>query len=220
MSGTVHNYKKLIQQLAGTYDKDYIEFEIAQVDAVDISGSSPTQWTITCHPVSGIAQTPANGVAGPNYTDVQLSAELGSNGFILVPTVGSNVILAVTLRNEIYVFMTSEVDQLIFYRDNGGGTFHSFVINSSGITTGDGSFGGIPKLLDPSDPTAGVLARLNALESFVGTLKTAMGVWTPVAGDGGAALKAAIATWLASTTPNTTRTQLENKTFTQGKPLT
>lgn len=199
--------KKQIQILAGTYDKDIVSIEVATINSVDL-----TNWSCTATPVSGLATTP--------ITDIMLTAEPSSNGFVLVPAVGSNVILAITLRNDIYVLMTSEVDQFIFYRDNGNATFHSFVIDNDGITTGDGTFGGMVKLVDPVDPTAGVLARLNALESFVGTLKTAMAGWIPVPGDGGAALKVALIAWLATITPSTTRTQLENTTFNQGNPLT
>src|SRR5581483_6049291 len=92
--------KKLIQILAGTYDKDTRSLEVAVVNSVNT-----TDWSCAATPTSGNAQTP--------ITDIRLSAEPASNGFILVPAEGSTVILDITLRNDVYVLMCSEVDQVI-----------------------------------------------------------------------------------------------------------
>lgn len=198
--------KKAIQILAGTYDKDIISIEVCVVNSVDT-----TNWLCTATPTSGEAPT--------QITDIMMSAEQASNGFVLVPVVGSTIIVAITLRNDVYVLMTSEVDQVIYYRDNGDGTFHSFVWNANGFQEGDGSYGGMIKLLD-SNIQYGLLARLNAIESFISTLQTAINGWVPVPNDGGAALKTALAAWLGSTAPSTTRPMIENPDFTHGKKLT
>lgn len=205
-------FKKAVQILAGTYDKDILSIEVATITSVDTSSGSPTQWTCAATPESGIATTPITGIL--------LSAVPCSNGFILVPAVGSNVILAITTRNDVYVLMTSEVDQLIFYRDNNDGTFQKFTIDSSGITMGDGSFGGLVKLVDTSNPSNGLLTRINAIESFIKTLQTAINTWVPNPGDGGAALKTALTTWLGSTAPSTNRGMLENTKIVHGIPIT
>lgn len=108
--------QRAVQILAGTYDKDLLSFEVAQVITVDTQN-----WLCTVQLVSGNRQT--------TYTNVQLTAEKASNGFIQVPKVNSNVILALTFRNERYVFMCSEVDALVFHQKNSDNSYEEFVIN-------------------------------------------------------------------------------------------
>jgi hypothetical protein len=109
--------QRAVQILAGTYDKDILNFEVAKVCAVDT-----VNWLCTAKLVSSKAQN--------IYTDIQLTSEKTSNGFVQVPKVGSNVILAITWRNEVYVFMCSEIDALVFHQQNPDGkTFEEFVIN-------------------------------------------------------------------------------------------
>lgn len=132
--------QRAIQILAGTYDKDLLSFEVAQVTAVDTAN-----WLCTATLVSGTVQT--------TYNNVQLTAEKASNGFIQVPKVNSNVILAITWRNEVYVFMCSEVDALVFHQLNSDGTtYEELVINCNsgfnaalplGIQITDGGGNGI-----------------------------------------------------------------------------
>ena len=109
--------QKAIQMLAGTYNQDILTFELATVTAVDTSN-----WQCTATLVSGEKPT--------EYKNIQLTSEIASNGFVLLPKVGSNVILAITWRNEIYVFMCSEVDALVFHQANNDNnkTFEEFVI--------------------------------------------------------------------------------------------
>jgi hypothetical protein len=102
--------------LAGTYDKDLLSFEVAKVISVDTAN-----WLCTAQLVSGTVQT--------TYTNIQLTAEQASNGFIQVPKVSRNVILAITWRNEVYVFMCSEIDALVFHQKNTDGSYEEFVIN-------------------------------------------------------------------------------------------
>ncbi len=109
--------QRAVQILAGTYDKDFISFEVATVTAVDTQN-----WLCTAQLVS----SPAQNV----ITNIQLTAEVASNGFVQVPKVGSNVILVVTWRNEVYVYMCSEVDALVFHQLNSDNTtYEEFVIN-------------------------------------------------------------------------------------------
>lgn len=194
--------KKIIQILAGTYDKDFLSFELATIDTIDTN-----EWTCTATPVSGLAQT--------EITDIQLSAELSSNGLILVPKIGSNVILAITLRNEVYVMMCSEVDQLIFYRDNGDNTFQSFIINGDGIAMGDGSYGG----LVIGDTSTGLQAQINNLNAQVQALIKLLTTWIVTPNDGGAALKAAAISALPGL-PNADFSQILSSHIKHGKPLT
>lgn len=185
---------KLIQQICGVYNKDLLSIEIATVQTVDLD-----EWTCTAIPQSGIAQT--------LITGIQFSAELSSNGFILVPAIGSNIIVVQTLRNENYVFMCSEVDQFIFYCDNGDGTFQSFVINKNGITLGDGSYGGIP--IDGK-----ILSNLGSLLTYMNSQFTAIA--TALNGLGGG-LGAPITEGMAN---SPTMESTQNKEINHGIPIT
>jgi hypothetical protein len=131
--------QRAIQMLAGTYDKDKLDFELANIISVDTQN-----WQCKAQLISGTKQT--------IYSNVQLTSEVASNGFVQVPKVGSNVILAITWRNEVYVFMCSEVDALVFHQANNDDnkTFEEFVIccNSDlnlplGIQLTDGGGNGI-----------------------------------------------------------------------------
>lgn len=56
--------------------------------------------------------------------------------------------------------------------------------------------------------------RLNKLEEDANSLKTKLTAWTPVAQDGGAALKAAISGWVSSKLAKTTREDIEDELIT------
>jgi hypothetical protein len=143
MSGLKKNMgdiQRAVQILAGTYDKDLLSFEVAKVKSVDTKN-----WLCEVQLVSGNVQTV--------YSNVQLTSERGSNGFIQVPKIWSNVILAITWRNEKYVFMCSEIDALVFHQLNSDGkTYEEFVINCNsnfnpalplGIQLADGGGNGV-----------------------------------------------------------------------------
>jgi hypothetical protein len=116
--------QRAVQILAGTYDKDLLSFEVAKVTAVDTKN-----WLCTADLVSGTTAQPAGSATQNTYSNIQLSSEVASNGFIQVPKINSNVILAITWRNEAYVFMCSEVDALVFHQLNPDNSYEEFVIN-------------------------------------------------------------------------------------------
>lgn len=132
--------QRAVQMLAGTYDKDLLSFEVARVLSVDTQN-----WLCTAQLLSSNVQT--------IYNTIQLTAEKASNGFIQVPKTGSNVILAITWRNEVYVFMCSEIDALVFHQQNSDGSYQEFVISATqgtgntllplGIQLADGGGNGI-----------------------------------------------------------------------------
>jgi len=95
--------QRAVQILAGTYDKDLLSFEIAQIISIDTKN-----WVCSAQLISGKTQNV--------YNNIQLTSEKASNGFIQIPKTGSNVILAITWRNEVYVFMCSEIDALVFHQ--------------------------------------------------------------------------------------------------------
>lgn len=142
--------KKSLQILAGTYNKDELTLELATVTGVDL-----TAYTCSVTLTSGDSQV--------NYNNVQLTAELGSDGFILVPKVGSNILIHITTRNEIYMFQCSEIDQVLIYRDNEDGTYHSIQLTTSGIQLEDGSYGGLVRY----DNLITLLTQTNKLLSLL-----------------------------------------------------
>lgn len=221
--------QRAVQILAGTYDKDLLSFEVAQVMTVDTKN-----WLCSVQLVSGNKQTV--------YNNVQLTAEKASNGFIQVPKVMSNVILAITFRNEQYVFMCSEIDALVFHQKNSDNTYEEFVIccNAStglplGIQMVDGggngitisskgtiemngaSFGGLVKLIDPNNSDYGILSRLNDIENFLSDFVSKFNnhthILTLTSGTGTAAITA---TPEVNPVPSTSRTMLENADITHG----
>jgi hypothetical protein len=132
------------------------------------------------------------------YSGAHLSPER-NDGWIEIPEVGSSAFCAKLANNEVYVLKCSDVSKIICYIDSG----NKFEFSASGFIWNGGSFGGMAK--------TGVLAtKLNNLENDLNTLKTAISAWVPVASDGGAALKLALATWYAATLTNTTQASISD----------
>ena len=55
------------------------------------------------------------------------------------------------------------------------------------------------------------VARFNAIETQINTLKTLLTSWVPIPSDGGAALKSIISSWSSSQMSTTQKSQLENQ---------
>jgi hypothetical protein len=212
--------QRAIQMLSGTYDKDVITFEVAKITAVDT-----TNWLCTAQLVSSKAQN--------MLSNIQLTAEKASNGFVQVPKIGSNVILATTFRNQVYVFMCSEVDALVFHQQNSDGSYEEFVINCNsntglplGIQLIDGSSNGIVisshGTLQMNDGSLGGLTKtqelqkqLNALNKQVQEIISVLTTWTVVPQDGGKALQT-MSNLKLSPLQNADFSQIENKDVTHG----
>lgn len=131
--------------------------------------------------------TPIGGDATTNIPGVLLCAE-NDNGLVVFPKVGSTVIVALSTRNTAFVMMYSGIDKVQFM---------------------DGSLGGMVKVID-------LTTKLNNIENKIDDLITAISGWIPVPNDGGAALKVALTTWLATSLTPTTQSEIENKLILQG----
>ena len=107
----------------------------------------------------------------------------------MIPSVGSIVIVTFLNNKTGYVSTFSEIAKVL--------------INCDEITFNDGTNKGIVKV----DP---LLNKINAMESEINQLKSLLSAWVPVPTDGGAALKAVIATWSAQTITPTILNDLEN----------
>lgn len=104
-----------IQRIAGTYMKDAVSLFAATVSSVSESDR-------TCD------VTPITDDADTDYPQVQLMAE-SSDGVLMLPKVGSTVLVAVNKRGVAYVAMFSELDKV--------------VITSPLTQFNDGSYGGM-----------------------------------------------------------------------------
>lgn len=120
--------------------------------------------------------------------DVLLTANFDNEkaGLVLVPKIDSVVVVSFIKHDndnaQAFVSMVSEVDNVY--------------INGNG-------YGGLVKVVD-------LVTHLNTSENKINALISAITAWTPVAGDGGAALKAALTSWLASSITPTTQSDIES----------
>lgn len=144
-----------------------------------------------------------------------------SDGEINVPEDDSTVTIAKTAFTDPYIVKSSDLQSKLI--SIGTQSYFNNGINQEFTTYQDGvvgSYGGVIKDIDPTDPTIGLLAKINNLENLLNDLQTKFETWVPVANDGGAALK----TILTVTTPIwdfpqivlTKRTDLENSNLLHG----
>lgn len=127
-----------------------------------------------------------------NSLTVRLMSSV-DDGCLMIPTVGSTV---VCLRSEYVspvVIMYSEIGQIVWM---------------------GGEYEGVPIVIDPNDPTKGVLKKLNDLESKVKDLQIVFSSWTVAPTDGGAALKAAAASWYSTPISLTTQDDISHPNIT------
>lgn len=175
--------KEVIQKLAGTYLKEDTKFVFGVVEDVNAEEE-------TCDVINTTGQ---DAVKIPN---VKLQASIG-DGFLLIPKIGSDVIVAYSKYSEPFICLTSDIDKI-------------YMVADSAITLNNGSYGGLIKVAD-------LVTKINRLENDINTLKTAFSSWVVVPNDGGSALKASAASWYGSSiTPLTQRSDIENTKITHG----
>ncbi len=120
--------------------------------------------------------------------DVRLMASV-DDGVLFVPVVGSNVTIILTQQADPYITQYSDIDEIIFR---------------------GGDLGGLVKLKE-------TVERLNKIEDDINAIKKVFSTtWTPTPNDGGAALKAAAATWAGQQLQKTTEGDIENDKIKQG----
>lgn len=124
--------------------------------------------------------------------DVYLQAST-DNGFILYPKVGSDV--AILLQEKVHpiVVMYSAVDKVLASQP-------LWQFNK-------GENGGIVKVIE-------LTQKLNAVENLLNSLQSIFNSWVVVPNDGGAALKALLATWDVPNLTPTQRTDIEDTKIT------
>lgn len=133
---------------------------------------------------------PING--GAVREEVRLCAAITSitNPVVVIPKVNSTVICGIIENNKraMFVMLCAEVAEVKLRGD---------------------AFGGIVKVGDLVD-------KLNAIEQDLNTLKTVFSTWVVVPMDGGAALKAAAATWYGDQLTPTVADDISNDNVKHG----
>lgn len=144
--------KEGIQRLAGTWGKDYVSIIEAEIISVD-----ELTRTAIVKPLSGDynSNLTVNLLAAPN------------DGFILVPSIGSTVIIAMTNKNDYFVVQFSDIDKVRI-------TIGQFEIlmTENELLLGDGSYNGLVKVSD-------LVTKLNNLENRVNIIGTWAATVTP-----------------------------------------
>ncbi len=138
--------------------------------------------------------------------DVQFGAFKGSIlGFILIPKVGSIVTVNFYNKDEGYISNASELQSLkMIFKDISSNEI-TFEITDTGIVFNSGTLGGLVKIAE-------MTARFNDLEALHNQLQTDFNGWTPVANDGGTALRTVLlGGYLTKTVPNSQKADFENE---------
>lgn len=136
--------------------------------------------------------SPINGDA--DVLDVRLQAAVTIKGSIVVPTVGSAVMVSMINKQTGFISMYSQVDSILLDGDK---------------------YGGLVKLLDPDDPTAGILKKVNNLENQINNILVVLkGTIIPLAPSGTYPFASLYASINALTT--TAQADLENTKVKQG----
>jgi hypothetical protein len=124
-----------------------------------------------------------------SFTDVRLMADPAESGFYLKPAIDSTVMISPQDDVTYFVSMYSEIDE-VWIRGTANG--------------------GIVKVSD-------LVAKLNTIENDLNNLKTIFSTaWVVVPSDGGAALKAAAATWAGQTITPTIDDDIQSTTVKHG----
>lgn len=121
------------------------------------------------------------------FYNVRLKASINDSSFkyILVPTVGSTVLVGLigNSDNALYMVMASELSTVYI---NVSGT--QFQIDENGVFINEGANG--PVLISQS-----LIDDLNAVKQDINSLKTVFNAWVVAPSDGGTALKLGAASW-------------------------
>ena len=138
---------------------------------------------------------------GFEIEDVRLRSVVDNNdGLVIIPKVDSIVyMLRLGGSDEFLIVGYSEFEKVVI---KNGST--SLEINDEKIIFNDGVLGS--NICDISK----LVSKINTIENDVNNLKTLLSTWLPVPMDGGASLKAFVATWAAAPITNTTAAAIKD----------
>ena len=135
-----------IRKICGEDGMKDARFMTANVDEVQ-----EDERTISCTIVLGESEL--------NLTDVGLQSEVNSDGFCLIPKVGTDVLVCLMPDNSAYVVLCNDIDKIICVVDSS----NKFVFDSSGFVWNGGNKGGLVNVID-------LTTKLNNLENLVNDL--------------------------------------------------
>jgi hypothetical protein len=140
--------------------------------------------TINIQPIDGSAE----------IFDVKLQANIsGTTGVVQIPTINSYVVATFLSKDTAFISLFTDLDKIL--------------IDTEEVTINGGNNGGLVNIND-------LVSKLNAVENDLNNLKAAFSAWIPVPTDGGAALKAALASYFAATLTPTVTADLEDTKIT------
>lgn len=135
---------------------------------------------------------------------VNLQANQGSTvGVVQIPRKDSFVMVGYVADGAAgMVILCDDIEEVqVVIKDTGTA---SVVVDENGVTMNGGKLGGMVKVED-------ITTRLNLIEKDINKLKQAFASWTPVPQDGGAKLKAGVASWAGSRLTESKRGDYENE---------
>ena len=158
---------------------DFIRRKSVSLNSVicKVKEYNDTDKTCYCEPIGDYA----------DLQQIRIIADSTKDGFLIVPKIGSIVVVSLINDEAGYISMFSEVEE----------------IHLAGV-----KYGGLAKTEDLKN-------KLNNIENKLNFIITAFNGWTPVASDGGAALKALMAT-LGGNLTLTTQASISSTTVYHG----
>lgn len=157
-----------------------------------IAKTGETQYQSLICTVDSVNLSARTCVCTPNngsaqFTDVLLNADK-TNSFLLVPSVGGKVEVTQLSDEVAFISMVGDLDEIYMLGDANEG---------------------IVKVIE-------LTQKLNNLENDINNLKAAFSAWVTVPNDGGAALKAAAASWYGASLTPTTKAEIQNSKIQHG----
>jgi hypothetical protein len=140
-------------------------------------------------------------IDGDELGSVRLQAviDVDKKGCRMYPAINSTVLIQpMDDKGNWVVALYSELQEIVFEIGD-----MQMVMNAEGVFFNGGSLGGLVKV-------GSLVARLNALEDDLTSLKTVFNSWIVVPTDGGAALKTAAASWFGTPITKTKTSDLED----------
>lgn len=156
--------------------------------------------TCTVEPIDG----------GAEYFKVRLRGVIdgADDGMYAEPKINSYVIISPLMNDEGMMFVSRFTEVTKWHIKVDGGAKVE-VLSGGNVKLNGDTHNGLVKVAE-------LVQKLNALENDLNTIKGVFSGWTPVAQDGGAALKAASAAWAGQTLTTTAQVDLENQKVKHG----
>lgn len=181
--------KQVIQKLSGV-NPDQVQIKDAEVVSVELSSRTCTVQVVT-------------GKRSFNLPGVRLMATV-DDGLLMVPAIGSTVIIAYSTFVTPYISLFSEISRVLWVVGES-----SFEIKDKLIELNDGAFGGLAKVPE-------LVQRINNLENFVNQLATKFDTHVHPGVQSGSSSTLVTATPIADQLDITQRSDIENTNVKHG----